>query len=199
MKKRLIFVGKSASGKDYARMTCEQWFGMTYQVSYTTRPPREGETDGKDYIFLSRNEAIDMVKRGLFYEYVEFNGWLYGTTKEQFYTEDSVFIMTPSGLSHLSAEDRAESLVVYLDMPVEIRKNRMQERKNDDDSINRRLEADHIDFIVFENYDVMITDPYFSIVDLYQCVSSHFSLPNKDTRIADFDNSLTKVYNLSTK
>jgi guanylate kinase len=199
MKKRIILVGKSASGKDHARKTCEQWFGMTYQVSYTTRPPRDEEEDGLDYNFLSQNDAIDMIKRGLFYEYVEFNGWLYGTTKEQFYTEDSVFIMTPSGLSHLSVEDRKESFVIYFDIPVDIRKARMQERRGNADSVNRRLEADHIDFLNFENHDFMITDPHFKIMDLYQCISPQFNLPNKDKFFIDTDNSLTKVYNLTSK
>ena len=46
--KRIILVGKAASGKDHARKVLEA-YGAKYAVSYTTRPPRENEVDAKDY------------------------------------------------------------------------------------------------------------------------------------------------------
>ena len=61
MKKRLILVGKAASGKDYARKICQQ-LGLKYAVSYTTRPPREEEEDGKDYYYLSLKEFKNKIK-----------------------------------------------------------------------------------------------------------------------------------------
>lgn len=174
MKKRLILVGKAASGKDHARKICEQWLGMKYQVSYTTRPPREGEQEGKDYFFISMDAAIhEYINKDKFYEHVVFNGWIYGTTKEQFYTKDSVFIMTPTGLSHLSEEDRAESLVVYFDIDEETRKRRMYERAGNADSVERRLQADAIDFANFTNYDIVINKPNYMIGDLVDIVRKH--------------------------
>lgn len=175
MKKRLILVGKAATGKDHARKICEQWMGMPYQVSYTTRPPREGEVDGEDYFFLTDEQFIEKIDADEWYEFVTFNGWYYGTSKEQFNTKNSVFIMTPTGLSHLSDMDRAESLVIYLEVPVEIRRARMNERQGNADSVQRRLEADHIDFLDFENYDVMIDNPHFTIADMSEPIRQHMS------------------------
>ena len=109
---RIILAGPGASGKDFMRKRLEER-GMTYAVSYTTRPPRPGEVDGQDYFFLSQAECQQMIDAGKFYEVIDFNGWTYGTTIEQFYRDD-VFIMTPSGLSHLSSEDRAKSFVIFL-------------------------------------------------------------------------------------
>ena len=85
--KRIILVGKAASGKDNLRKRFESR-GFKYAVSYTTRPPREGEVDGKDYFFITDEEASKMVESNMFYEYVYFNGWLYGTTVQQFYHDD---------------------------------------------------------------------------------------------------------------
>ena len=181
MKTRLILVGKAAAGKDHARKICEQWLGMPYQVSYTTRPPRDGEQQGKDYFFISMDAAIhEYIEKDKFYEHVVFNGWIYGTTKEQFYTKGAVFIMTPTGLSHLSEADREESLVVYFDIDEEIRKNRMYERAGNADSVERRLAADREDFKDFSNYDIRIDNPKFYIADIADIVRKHMAIKTVD-------------------
>jgi guanylate kinase len=50
-------------------------------VSYTTRDPRPGEQDGKDYHFVSREIFLEMAKRGEFLESAEVYGNLYGTSQ----------------------------------------------------------------------------------------------------------------------
>jgi guanylate kinase len=50
-------------------------------VSYTTRDPRAGERDGKDYHFISRDTFLAMAKRGEFLESAEVYGNLYGTSQ----------------------------------------------------------------------------------------------------------------------
>jgi guanylate kinase len=50
-------------------------------ISYTSRPPRPGETDGKDYHFVSRETFLAMAKRGDFLESAEVYGNLYGTSQ----------------------------------------------------------------------------------------------------------------------
>jgi len=50
-------------------------------VSYTTRDPRPGEFDGKDYHFVSRETFLAMAKRGEFLESAEVYGNLYGTSQ----------------------------------------------------------------------------------------------------------------------
>jgi len=49
-------------------------------VSYTTRPPRAGEIDGKDYHFVSREQFLAMAAQGEFLESAEVYGNLYGTS-----------------------------------------------------------------------------------------------------------------------
>jgi guanylate kinase len=50
-------------------------------VSYTTRDPRSGEQDGKDYHFVSRKDFLAMANRGEFLESAEVYGNLYGTSQ----------------------------------------------------------------------------------------------------------------------
>jgi guanylate kinase len=50
-------------------------------VSYTTRDPRSGEQDGKDYYFVSRETFFEMAKRGDFLESAEVYGNFYGTSQ----------------------------------------------------------------------------------------------------------------------
>lgn len=51
-----------------------------YSVSLTTRKPRPGETDGKDYHFISKTEFERRIDAGLFLEYAEVHGNYYGTS-----------------------------------------------------------------------------------------------------------------------
>src|ERR1041384_4711709 len=54
---------------------------LKFSVSHTTRAPRQGEKDGIDYFFVDRTTFLNMVERGEFLEWAEFNGQLYGTTR----------------------------------------------------------------------------------------------------------------------
>jgi guanylate kinase len=166
--KRVILVGKSAAGKDHARKISENLIGAKYAVSYTTRPPREGEVHGQDYWFMTKEEFEEMIEKDMWYEHVQFNGWYYGTTKEQFYGDCNLFIMTPVGLSHVSDKDRGESAVIYFDMPEEVRRVRMIARQGNADSVDRRIEADRIDFENFDDYDFAIKNPDYRVDDIIE-------------------------------
>lgn len=157
--KRIILVGKGACGKDYARQQLEN-YGLKYCVSHTTRPPRKGELNGVDYYFISLDSAIHhFIEKNLFYEYVEFNGWIYGTSLDEFKNSD-IFIMTPGGISKLKPEDRKESFIVYIDISEDVRRERLSKR-NDADNVERRLAADEKDFENFTDFDARITNPDF--------------------------------------
>jgi guanylate kinase len=159
-KSRIILCGKGAAGKDHLRKILEGR-GFRYGVSYTTRPPREGEIDGMDYYFLDETEFEDLIHQGFFYEYVTFNGWYYGTSKDQWYITDDVFVMTPTGIRKLHAADRKSSFIIYIDIPIEVRRERLSIRNDNSDSIDRRLMADEKDFENFTDFDIKITDHNF--------------------------------------
>jgi guanylate kinase len=178
MKKRLILVGKAASGKDHARRLSQR-FGLSYAVSYTTRPPRKGELNGIDYLFVSTDAFEKMITENLMYEHVVFNDWHYGTSIKQMET-DTLFIMTPKGLSHLSPLDREESHVIYFDIPEGIRRDRMEKRIGNADSVDRRIEADEIDFENFTNFDDAITESNYTWQDINPIIIKNIDLENEN-------------------
>jgi guanylate kinase len=157
--KRIVLVGKAASGKDHLRKRFESR-GFKYAVTYTTRPPREGEVNGKDYYFISEDEAKVLIESNFFYEYVIFNGWVYGTSNSEFYSKD-LFIMTPEGVSRIKPEDRVTSFIIYMDIEMSIRMTRLTNRNMPGDSMTRRIKADEMDFTDFNDYDLRITNSDF--------------------------------------
>jgi guanylate kinase len=56
---------------------------LRFSVSYTTRPPRGSEQDGKEYHFISREEFEQRIQRGEFLEWAEVFGNYYGTHKSE--------------------------------------------------------------------------------------------------------------------
>lgn len=157
---RVVLAGKAAGGKDYMRKVLQDR-GFKYGVSYTTRPPREGEIEGEDYHFLTRDEFLKLAEMNFWYEYVEFNGWFYGTSNKQFHETCNLFIMTPHGISLIREEDRLNTTIFYVDIPRAIRVGRLGERDMPGDSISRRIEADEKDFETFTDFDIRITNPEF--------------------------------------
>lgn len=155
MSKRIILVGAAASGKDFLKEIFINR-GYKYSVSHTTRPIRQGEIPKKDYYFIESEYFEILINRAHFYEWQSFNGWYYGTSKDEF-NDSNLFIMTPSGISNLREKDRKESLIIFLDVSEDIRKERLMKR-GDADSVERRLEADRKDFKDFKDYDIRITD-----------------------------------------
>ena len=55
---------------------------MKFSVSYTSRPPRANEVNGKDYYFISREEFQARIDQGEFVEWVENYGNLYGSSRK---------------------------------------------------------------------------------------------------------------------
>lgn len=153
--KRIILVGRACSGKDFMRQKFIKR-GYSPSISYTTRPVRDGEVEGLDYFFVNRELFEKAIKEGYFYEYVEFNGWYYGTTVPSFHN-DEVFIMTPAGISKIKKNDRKRCFIMYLNPPRNVILERMNDRNMPYDSVKRRMEADDMDFKDFKDFDYEIT------------------------------------------
>jgi len=79
----LVISGPSGAGKGtlYNRvLAADPTF--TFSVSYTTRGPRPGEVDGKDYCFVTEEQFRQMLDRDGFLEHAEVHGHLYGTPRQ---------------------------------------------------------------------------------------------------------------------
>jgi guanylate kinase len=156
MKGKIIIVGPGGSGKDFLRKKMVER-GFEYGVSFTSRPPRDGELEGVDYYY--RDENFFNFNSDIFLELQEFNGWKYGISKDEFSVKN-LFILSPAGIKSLPKSFREESFVIYLNPPAEIRRKRLEGR-NDADNVGRRFLADGRDFSGFFDYDIMITNEDF--------------------------------------
>ena len=156
---KLILVGKAASGKDHLK---KRLTGKNFKagVSHTTRPPRGGEIEGVDYHFVDTETFQQMIRNNELVEYMEFNGWFYGQTIEDFENAD-IMIMSKDGLDLLPEEYRNQCIVIYLDIDRLTRIERLNDRNDSNDSITRRLDADEKQFISFEDFDIRITNSNF--------------------------------------
>ena len=80
----IVVSSPSGGGKgtliDRARKTVPN---LSYSVSYTTRSPRAGEVNGREYFFVSRAEFEEMIAAKHFLEWAWVHGNLYGTSRDQ--------------------------------------------------------------------------------------------------------------------
>lgn len=81
----VILSGACSVGKQtlIKRLLEDQDLNLMYSVSLTTRPKKKDEVDGRDYYFVDFKSFAQAVKKHELLEYTEFNGWYYGTPKNQ--------------------------------------------------------------------------------------------------------------------
>jgi len=79
----LVVSGPSGSGKTTLCRRLADSGEVRYSISCTTRPPRPGEVDGRDYHFLTRAEFVRRLEAGDFLEHAVVYGNLYGSLKAE--------------------------------------------------------------------------------------------------------------------
>ena len=117
--------------------------GLTYSVSATTRAPREGEVDGRDYLFLTREEFEERIREGWFLEWAEYSGNLYGTPEhrieELLGTGLSVILEIELQGARKVREKRPEAVMIFVQAPsLEETRKRLEGRATEDE---KALEA----------------------------------------------------------
>lgn len=80
----IVLCGPSGSGKStlLKRLMGEYPNTFAFSVSHTTRKPRNGEQNGREYYFVERDEMLKAIQNNEFIEHAEFSGNLYGTSKK---------------------------------------------------------------------------------------------------------------------
>ena len=135
--------GKSAVVKELLR--CDP--NIKFSVSVTTRKPREGEVDGKDYYFIDDAQYNEYLKQDAFYEYVDSQyGSRYGTLRSEVDSfinvgEDVLFDMDWEGARQMKAKAKDDVVTIYL-LPPSIKelRSRLENRGTDSkETIERRM------------------------------------------------------------
>ncbi len=145
----LLLCGKSCTGKSTIQKELIK-MGMKPVVTYTTRPPREGETDGIEYHFITNEDFLNKEKQGFFaetacYDVATGDRWYYGSAKEDL-ADDKVIIVNPHGLRQLRKFTSLNPITFYITAGEETIWNRLRERGDNAAEARRRLNMDDEDF-----------------------------------------------------
>lgn len=145
----ILLCGKTSSGKDTLQ---EELIKIGYKsiVTYTTRPPRNGEVDGIAYHFITQEEFLAKENDGFFaettcYKVATGDTWYYGSAIEDL-SDDKVMIVNPEGLKQLRKIKSLNPIAFYLMADEETIWNRLRQRGDDAAEARRRLNADDVDF-----------------------------------------------------
>jgi len=119
---------------------------VRFSVSCTTRPPRPGEVNGKDYHFISEEAFRELIARGEFVEWVENYGRLYGTPKKTMaaYLEmgqDLILDIEPRGAKAIREHYPHGVFVFVLPPSLSELKARLAKRGEGAAVVERRLQA----------------------------------------------------------
>lgn len=162
MKIKLVaFMGESGTGKDtIATLLYHSNPGLfSTIVSCTTRPIREGEIDGVNYYYLTKEQFLDKVNHGDMLEYNEFNGWYYGADKDTLNKDKiNLGVFNPQGVRDLAKYEDIDLLTIYIVADDKIRLIRQLNREPnpDIDEIIRRYGTDKRDFENLKDIDYAI-------------------------------------------
>jgi guanylate kinase len=145
--------------------------------SYTSRPARQGETDGVDYNFVSRPRFEAMVAGGEFLEWADVFGNLYGTSEADTRRmlaagEDVVLVIDVQGARKVRRRG-IEAITVFMMPPsYAALEQRLRGRSKDsEDAIQRRLEVAREEVASFEEYDfIVINDELSPAVDRLRAI-----------------------------
>ena len=159
MNKLFIVSGPSGSGKT----TIMRSLMNNEIISFTTRPKRRNEVDGKDYIFITKEQFHKLLNSNGLIEHTEYGGNYYGVTKEEFENKlnkgDAFFIADYNGMKQVKQiYPYCETIFIYVKK--EDAERNMRERGDSEEFIQKRLSTyeDEIDNLIY--YDHVVVNNY---------------------------------------
>jgi guanylate kinase len=168
-------------------------------VSYTTRAPRPGEHDGRDYHFVTKPVFQAMLEHAEFVESAEVHGNLYGTSQAWIEAHrgqghDIVLEIDWQGAQQVRSLIPDAIGIFILPPSLDVLRQRMMDRRQDSAAvIERRLKAARGEIAHLEEFDYVIINNNFdaAVEDLASVVRcARLRLPSQIARHSDLINSL---------
>ncbi len=161
----IILSSPSGGGKTtIAKRLLQGRKDIGYSVSCTTRSPREGEVEGRDYYFRTRDEFERGVKAGEFAESAEVHGHLYGTLRSEIERvlgsgRHVIMDIDVQGAKQLAAVFPDSMLVFILPPSAEVLIQRLEARKTEDaKSFIRRLRSAKEELKAIDLYPYLVVN-----------------------------------------
>ena len=166
----ILFVVSAPSGAGKTTLCkgiTESLENLTHSISYTTRKPRPGETDGRDYYFVTADRFRDMVQAGDFAEYAEVHTNLYGTSKrvlDDMIREgvDVILDIDTQGARQIKSHFTTAVFVFIMPPSMAILEERLRNRKSDrEDEIRKRMRRAVDEIRDYGLYDYIVVNRDF--------------------------------------
>lgn len=161
----LVISAPSGTGKTtLIRRLRTEFPNFGYSISCTTRAPRDGEVDGKDYHFLSRERFVELRDQGHFAEWAEVHGNFYGTplapVREMLAKgQDILFDIDVQGAAQLRTTMAEAGFIFILPPSVAELERRLRGRGLDSEEvILRRLTNARAEMREAPKYDALIVN-----------------------------------------
>lgn len=161
----IVLTGPSGVGKGtLMQALLKRHPELYYSVSATTRSPRPGETDGKNYYFISRSKFEQLVAQGEFLEWAEFAGNYYGTPREAVLNQVQsgklvVLEIELEGARQIRASFPGALSIFILPPSLNELEQRIRGRAQDsEDAIARRLSRAEEEIQAADEFDVQIVN-----------------------------------------
>lgn len=161
----LVLSAPSGAGKTtLVKRLLAEFPHIGYSVSCTTRQPRQGEVDGRDYIFLTREEFERRRCQGYFAEWAEVHGNFYGTPLEPVKDslrqgKDLLFDIDVQGAGQLKLSLCEATFIFILPPSLDELEHRLRGRGLDDEpTIARRLANAKTEMLEARWYDAVIVN-----------------------------------------
>ena len=137
---------------------------LSFSVSHTTRPPRSGEKDGREYFFVSRRRFRRMIARGEFVEWADVFGQLYGTSTTQLRAAQEAgqdILLDINVQGHRQVRRRLPEAVSVFILPPSFQEleRRLRQRHSDSpEVIERRLKTARREITHWPEYDYLVVN-----------------------------------------
>lgn len=159
--------GPSGVGKGtLVKQLLQENDGLALSVSCTSRKPRRGEADGREYFFLSRGEFEERIRTGDFLEYDEHFGNLYGTPKsfvlEQLKEKSVILEIDVVGALHAKEQMKNECrtvLIMVVPPDFDTLKRRLNGRSSETEEEQKaRMERVKYELSMQDKYDYTVVN-----------------------------------------
>lgn len=136
----LIITGPSGVGKNTIIDALSKKLDFNFSVSYTTRPKRVSEVNGKDYYFISNEEFQNMINNNELVEFEEYGGFAYGTSRKELNQDGLVILdLEVNGATKL-LNNNNDFIGLFIDIDDKELINRLKNRGHNSEFITKRME-----------------------------------------------------------
>ncbi|BBB32695.1 guanylate kinase [Thermotomaculum hydrothermale] len=191
-----IISAPSGSGKStLIKLLLEQVENLEYSISYTTREPRKGEINGKDYFFVSEKEFKKMIENNEFIEYAKvFDKFYYGTSKKQVYSrikqgKDVIMDIDVQGAYQIMKKKELDFTSIFIIPPSieELRKRLISRGRDSIEEIEKRLNTARNELKYLRHFDYVVVNDILEEA-LSSLKSIIFSERHRVKRLVDTEN-----------